>query len=222
MATTLKALQVGVMLESVQLSDIIGMDIIGNISKEYIESMISSFPLPEFLLSQAHPITFHYISSSLSEPPFMTPSLRFVPTVTYETCPRNLDILLIGGPLPSHRPAAADVFLKEAVEQTEVVMSVCTGGIWLAHSGVLNGKKATTNREALQLARHLHPEVEWKDERWVVDGKFWTAGGAGCGVDMIVDYLRSGKFGREIVEFALNGLQFGVGPGEKASRLYTN
>lgn len=207
------------MLESVQLTDIIGMDIIGTTSKEYLDFAGADFPVPEHLYTQAHPITFHYIATSLSEPAFMTPTLRFMPTVTYETCPRDLDILLIGGPLPSHRPAAADVFLKEAVEKSEVVMSVCTGGMWLAHSGVLNGRNATTNRGALPLAKQVHPEVEWKDERWVVDGKFWTAGGAGCGVDMIVEYLRSGRFGKEIVEFALSSLQFGVG--EKASRFYT-
>ncbi|KAF9459627.1 class I glutamine amidotransferase-like protein [Collybia nuda] len=218
MSTSMKTLQIGVMLESVQLSDIVGMDILGSISKEYFDFANTSFPIPKHFFALAHPMKFHYIASSLSEPAFMTPSLNFKPTVTYEDCPRDLDILLIGGPLPTHRPAAADVFMKEAVEKTEVIMSVCIGGLWLADAGVLKGKNATTNREALELAKKTHPEVEWKDEKWVVDGKFWTAGGAGCGVDMIVEYMRSGRFDKEMVEYTLKGLQFGVG--ERASRFY--
>ncbi|KAF9459626.1 DJ-1/PfpI family protein [Collybia nuda] len=218
MVTSLKPLQIGVMLESVQLSDIVGIDILGSVSKEYLDLTNTSIPVPEHLFTQAPSMTFHYVATSLSEPAFMTPSLKFMPTVTYETCPRDLDILIIGGPLPDHRPAAADIFMKEAVEKSKVVMSICTGGIWLAHSGVLNGRKATTNRMMLALAKELHPEVEWKDARWVVDGKFWTSGGAGCGVDMIVDYVKSGRFGENIVQFALETLQIGVG--EKPSRFY--
>jgi transcriptional regulator GlxA family with amidase domain len=219
-ANSLKTLQVGIMLESVQLSDIVGLDILGSVSKEYLDLTGTYTPISDTLYAQAHPMTFHYIASSLTEPTFMTPSLRFVPTVTYDTCPRDLDILLIGGPLPNHRPASADRFMKEAVEKTEVVMSVCTGGMWLADSGALKGKRATTNREVLSLVKVAHPEVEWKDERWVIDEKFWTAGGAGCGVDMIVEFVK-GKFGKEIVEFALKTLQFGVGKVE-ASRFYDN
>ena len=43
-----------------------------------------------------------------------------------------------------------------------------------------------TNRGAVPMARKFHPEIEWLDQRWVVDkqeGKceLWTSGGAGCG-----------------------------------------
>jgi transcriptional regulator GlxA family with amidase domain len=209
-SSTTKPLQIGVMLEAIQLSDIIAIDIIGSVSKSYILASEKIAPLPPVLHEQAREMTFHYIASSLTEPAFMTPSLYFKPTVTYDTCPHDLDILIIGGPLPDHRPVAATKFLKETVIKTDVVMTICTGGMWLAHSGVLDGKKATTNRGVLSLAKAAHPEVEWKDERWVVDGKFWTAGGAGCGIDMAVEFVKQ-NFGKEIVEYVLQGLQFGVG-----------
>jgi transcriptional regulator GlxA family with amidase domain len=177
------SLQIGVMLENVQLSDIACIDILGGLTPFMVNassSLVEDPKAKELLLSQSHEVTFHYISSSL-EPAPMTPSIKFNPTITYDDCPRDLDILIIGGPLPTHRPPQADIFLREAVPRTKYVLTTCTGSLWLAHSGVLNGKKATTNRTCLALAKKLHPEVEWIDQRWVVDGKFWTAGGAYAG-----------------------------------------
>ena len=111
----------------------------------------------------------------------MTPTMKIVPTDTYDDAPRDLDVLIIGGPLPSHRPASADKFMKEATEKTKLIMTTCVGSLWLASSGVMNGKKATTNRFALPMAKEMYPEVEWLDQRWVTDGKLWTSGGAGAG-----------------------------------------
>jgi transcriptional regulator GlxA family with amidase domain len=176
-------LRIGVMCEDVQLSDFACIDILGSLTPFMVNasSALDQDPkVKELLLSQSHEVTFYYISSSL-EPASMTPSIKFSPTTTYDHCPRDLDILIIGGPLPTHRPPEADKFMQEAVPRTKYVLTTCTGSLWLAHSGVLKGKKATTNRVALDLAKKIHPEVEWVEQRWVMDGKFWTAGGAYAG-----------------------------------------
>ena len=172
-------LRIGVMFENVQLSDITCIDLIGNLSTDYVK-VLAEAGYAEYL-PQAMDMEFLYISSSL-EPAFMTPSLHAKPTVTYDDCPRDLDILVIGGPPPTHRPEASLKFLKEAAEKTKVVLTTCVGSTWLASAGVLDGKRATTNREFLPFARQMHPNVEWLDQRWVVDGKFWTAGAAGAGM----------------------------------------
>ncbi len=172
--------QIGVMLENVQLSDITGIDVFGNLSTEYIKVVTDEFDIPG-MMPLATDMKFHYISSKL-EQTLMTPSLVVQPTVTYEDAPRDLDILIIGGPSLHQRPAAADIFLKEASKETKIIMTTCIGSLWLASSGVLDGKRATTNRGALPLAKKLYPKVEWIDQRWVVDGKYWTAGGAGAGM----------------------------------------
>ena len=75
----------------------------------------------------------------------------------------------------------------------------------MASSGVLNGKKATTNRVTLDIAKRMYPEVDWQDERWTIDGKFWTAGGAAAGVDMVATYIKE-HFAKPIVDFALETL----------------
>ncbi|KAF6812356.1 dj-1 family protein [Colletotrichum musicola] len=192
------------MLESVQMSDIMGIDLLGNLSLEYYQKVQSFDPEFNQFDGLAPAITFYFIATTL-EPAEMTPGLRFLPNVTYDDCPRDLDLVLIGGPLPSHRPPQADRFMKEAWPKTRVWLTTCIGSPWLASAGVLKGKKATTNREFLEFVKKVHPEVEWLDQRWVVDekeyegegkGELWTAGGAGAGEFYTMkptDKLRYGK-----------------------------
>jgi transcriptional regulator GlxA family with amidase domain len=188
--STPKALRVGVLLEEVQLSDIMGIDLLGNLSQAYLAKLQEFDPKWAATFERhAVPMEFFYIATTL-KPATMTSDLRFVPNVTYDDCPRDLDIVLVGGPLYSHRPEQADRFMKEAWTKTRVWLTTCVGSMWLASSGVLGGLKCTTNREALEAAKRMHPEVEWLDQRWVVEkkpfdgegkGELWTAGGAGAG-----------------------------------------
>ncbi|KAK4129787.1 class I glutamine amidotransferase-like protein [Parathielavia appendiculata] len=211
-----KKLRIGVMLEAVQLSDILGIDILGNLSKDYMSQVKDLQPAYAAFESHAIDMEFFYIATTL-EPGFMTPGLHFVPTVTYEDCPRDLDIVLIGGPLLSHRPEQAARFMREAWPKTRVWLTTCIGSMWLASSGVLDGLKCTTNRECLGLARKMHPEVEWLDQRWVIQdkvfegeskGELWTAGGAGAGIHMVATYCLE-NFDRKFVKtLALGPLEF--------------
>lgn len=190
-APTPKPVRVGIMLEGVQLADIVGIDILGNLSVTHVNKVRSISPLYDAFASLAVPFEFFYIATTLS-PAHMSPSLNFVPNVTYDDCPRDLDMVIIGGPFPDHRPPQADRFMKEAWGRTRVWMTTCVGSLWLASSGVLGGKglKVTTNRPGLGMAREMYPGVEWVDKRWVVQekefegegkGELWTSGGAGCG-----------------------------------------
>ena len=185
--TTKSSLKVAVIFEAVQLSDIVGIDLLGNCSRVVTEPAAKEMGyFFEPLLEHVIDIEFLYISSTL-DPAKTTPDMRIVPTHTYDTCPRDVDIVLIGGPLLSHRPEASLKLMKEVFKRGKTtVMTTCTGALWLADSGVLKGRKVTTNRGFVLLGRKLHPEAEWLDQRWVVDKKdgacdLWTSGGAGCG-----------------------------------------
>jgi transcriptional regulator GlxA family with amidase domain len=133
---------------------------------------------------------FLYISSSL-DLAWTTPEMYVKPTHTYANAPRDLDIIVMGGPDPTNVKEESLTFLREAAKQTKVILTTCTGAMWLARAGVLDGKKATTNRVMMDIARKLVPQVEWLDQRWVVeDGHFegaqiWTSGGAGCGKSLV-------------------------------------
>jgi transcriptional regulator GlxA family with amidase domain len=76
-------------------------------------------------------------------------------------------------------------WIREASANAERVMAVCTGTVLLAMTGVLDGRKATTNKLDFTKTVHLAPRVEWvKEARWVVDGNFYTSSGVSAGMDM--------------------------------------
>ncbi|KAK0634053.1 hypothetical protein B0T14DRAFT_534048 [Immersiella caudata] len=220
---TPRHLRIGVMLEEVQLSDIIGIDIFGNLAREYISTFAAFAPQCSQWLSHALTIQFFYIATTLE--PASTTLLK---PASAEPPVSNLDIVLIGGPLLTHRPPQADKFMKEAWGKTRVWMTTCIGSLWLASTGLLEGKKATTNKEMLEAAKGVYPGTEWIRQRWVVEekeyegnggkGELWTAGGAGAGVDMVARYCLD-NFGHEFVNtMALEVLE--VNPGGKASQVY--
>ncbi|KAJ4316312.1 hypothetical protein N0V94_005521 [Neodidymelliopsis sp. IMI 364377] len=210
--TTEKTLRVGVLYEETQMTDLAGLDILGNLTPKTINMVASLQPAVEPLKQFAVPMEFLYISSSL-DLAWTTPEMHVKPTHTYANAPRDLDILLIGGPDPASVKEESLVFLREASQQTKIIMTTCTGAMWLAKAGVLEGKKATTNRVLLDIARQMMPNVEWLDQRWVVEqGRFeeaqiWTAGGAGCGIDMMIEYTHR-NFNKKIVEMGCLGLDF--------------
>src|ERR1700761_5731164 len=120
MASPQKSLRIGVFLGPVQFSDIVGIDLFGNTSKSYFDSVRSIMPGIDNLEAHVAEVEWFYISTSL-EPQELTPrGLKIVPSVTFDDCPRDLDIVIIGGPFPTHRPEAADRFMKEAWESTRV------------------------------------------------------------------------------------------------------
>jgi transcriptional regulator GlxA family with amidase domain len=178
------------MMENVQLADVMGMDILGNLSmRHYEEGITFDSSLTRWADHPVH-MTFYYIGTTL-DPTGASPDIKYLPNITYDDCPRDLDILIIGGPPPTHRPPQADRFMKEAWPKTRVWLVTCIGSMWLASTGLLNGKKSTTNRGLISVAKRMYPEVDWVDQKWVVTekdydvaggkGEIWTAGGAAAG-----------------------------------------
>jgi transcriptional regulator GlxA family with amidase domain len=69
-------------------------------------------------------------------------------------------------------------------------MSICTRSIVLAHVGVLNSKKPSTNKNAHIFAVNAFPQVQWMMKgRWTVDSKFSTDSGITAGMDMMAAFL---------------------------------
>jgi putative intracellular protease/amidase len=225
---TQKPLRVGVLFEEVQMSDLVGLDFFGSQTPEIMSVNVAINPAFEPLMEYTTPMEFLYISSS-PDVSWVTPKMIVKPQYTYEDAPRDLDILLLGGPNPATVKESSLSFLKEASKQTKVIMTTCTGAMWLARSGVLDGKKATTNRVVLDQAKKLRPEVNWQEQRWVIEkghfegAEIWTSGGAGCGkaqhldfvrkrltsagIDMIIEYS-SLHFNKKLTQLACLGLEF--------------
>jgi transcriptional regulator GlxA family with amidase domain len=96
-------------------------------------------------------------------------------------------------------------------EAGAVIGSVCTGAMLLAAAGLLAGRPAVTNRQALDDLAAAGADVQ-RDARVVDDGSVVTAGGPAAGLDFAV-HLVSRFAGREAGQLAAQRLEHSpVGP----------
>jgi transcriptional regulator GlxA family with amidase domain len=112
---------------------------------------------------------------------------RTVAEFGFEDCPR-LDLILVPGGIGTRREVYSRSlvsWLRARADQAEVVSSVCTGAALLAAAGLLDGRRATTNKRSFAWVQSQGPQVNWvKQARWVEDGKFATSSGVSAGIDM--------------------------------------
>ena len=187
----------------VQLQDVSPVDLIANLSNEYLST------LPGPLLDPAVrafglDLAVHYIADTRAAVR-LTAGVSIVPTDTYATCPK-LDYLWLPGAAPGYVPSAAETaFVRARYAEVTALFSVCTGAIVLGASGVADGRRATGNRGVVGLLRERYPAVRWSgEERWVVDeeARLWTCGGAQTGIDMIATYIKQ-QFHPALVGFTM-------------------
>ena len=102
-------------------------------------------------------------------------------------CPR-IDAMLVPGGIGTRRGAgnaALLEWLRRRAAEAEIVTSVCTGSALLARAGLLDGRRATSNKLAFKWVTEQGPAVEWvRQARWVEDGRFVTSSGVSAGIDM--------------------------------------
>lgn len=76
-------------------------------------------------------------------------------------------------------------WLRQQSTEAEYVTAVCTGSALLAKAGLLDHRRATTNKLAFDWVTTQGEKVLWqKKARWVEDGKFFTSAGVSAGIDM--------------------------------------
>lgn len=99
-----------------------------------------------------------------------------------------IDLLLAPGGLGVDIQCENDAmlaWLRERAPAAEIVMSVCTGSALLAAAGLLDGRRATSNKRRFHLAVSHGPRVDWvREARFVDDGDRVTSSGVSAGIDM--------------------------------------
>jgi transcriptional regulator GlxA family with amidase domain len=112
-------------------------------------------------------------------------------------------MLLVPGGIGTRREVENEElldFLRSHSAEADLVMSVCTGAGLLPRAGLLDGRRATTNKQVFEWPVSQGPRVNWiRQARWVEDGKFVTSSGISAGIDMALAVI-SHRYGEEIAE----------------------
>jgi putative intracellular protease/amidase len=131
-----------------------------------------------------------------------TPGPETVAAFSFDDAPK-LDLLLLPGgigTLAQLGDEALHEFLRARSRTAEYTMSVCSGSAILAKAGLLDGRRATSNKIYFKLAESQSDKVEWMPQaRWVEDGTFVTSSGVSAGTDMALGVIAR-LFGRERAE----------------------
>lgn len=124
--------------------------------------------------------------------------LRVIADYGFRDCPPSDALIVTGGPgwvAQCESEETLDFIRRYASDR--VIAGVCTGGMILAASGILDGRKATTKREIagaevppVRLMRERHPLVEVTEAASLVDcGRVLTGGGVTLGIDATLHLL---------------------------------
>ncbi len=118
---------------------------------------------------------------------------------------KQLDILVIPGgareTFLQTRDTAVLSWIRQIDQTSTYTCSVCTGAWILGATNLLNGKNATTNwyRADEMLKKY---GADFKQQRWVKDGKYWTSAGVTAGLDMslaIINDLMGEKYTKAVM-----------------------
>ena len=125
--------------------------------------------------------------------------IKTVAEYGFEDCP-ELDILLVPGGFGAMKFVMDEsklAWVRDRGEAAEIAASVCNGSQILAHAGLLDGRKATTNKAYYKMITGQREQVDWQAKaRWVDDGDRVTSSGVSAGIDMSL-HLIARLFGDE-------------------------
>ncbi len=80
--------------------------------------------------------------------------------------------------------------LAGLAENARYVLTVCTGSVLFSKTGLLDQRRATTNKRVFSWAPSEAPRVSWiKKARWVRDGNIYTSSGISAGIDMAFGFI---------------------------------
>ena len=80
--------------------------------------------------------------------------------------------------------------LTKLSANAKYIFTVCTGSSLFSQTGLLDGKKATSNKKALSWTKSIAQNVIWIDKaRWVKDGNIYSSSGVSAGIDMSLGFV---------------------------------
>lgn len=120
-------------------------------------------------------------------------------------------ILLIPGGIGTRTEMNNEYLLagiKRLADMAKFILTVCTGSLLFAKTGLLDNKKATTNKRVYNWVVQQAPGVEWvKQARWVKSGNIYTSSGVSAGMDMALGFIAD-HYGIAKAEEIAKGIEY--------------
>jgi putative intracellular protease/amidase len=111
--------------------------------------------------------------------------------------------------------------MKQLTRNAQFVLSVCTGAVLLAKIGILDHKKATTNKRSFDWVMQQGTNVSWvKKARWVKDQNIYTSSGVSAGIDMALGFIAD-TYGEEQAEVIANRIEYSWNKDSEADMFYS-
>jgi transcriptional regulator GlxA family with amidase domain len=139
-----------------------------------------------------------------------TQGAKLVAEYGFDDCP-ELDLIMVPGGMGTMQQLSNKAlleWLKKRAAKAEIVMSVCSGSALLAKAGLLDGRRATSNKQYFQFAVNQGPKVKWvKEARWVDDGDRVTSSGVSAGIDMALHVIAR-LYGEPLAQKLADGTEY--------------
>ena len=101
-------------------------------------------------------------------------------------------------------------WLRKMHEQGAYLGAVCSGAAYLAETGLMDGREATTHWGVADMLRERYPNVRWRPEQFVTeDGRICCSGGVYASIDISL-YLVEKFCGHEIALQCAKSLLVGL------------
>lgn len=96
------------------------------------------------------------------------------------------DTLIVSGAPAEVVPTEGEQrFMQEALTASRRLASICTGAYFLAHAGLLDGRRVTTHWYVARDIQARFPRIKMEEDRiFIIDGPVWTSAGMTAGVDL--------------------------------------
>jgi len=157
---------------------------------------------PQYMLSGLMGATVHLVAKTRA-PVVSDSKVTFVPSLTFDECPKDLDVLFVpggtSGTLAAMQDPATLAFLADRGSRAKYVTSVCTGSLVLAAAGLLKGYRATSHWATRELLAEFGAIPEHR--RVVFDRNRVTGAGVTAGIDFglaLVEKMRDTEYAKSL------------------------
>ncbi|EOA89636.1 uncharacterized protein SETTUDRAFT_104033, partial [Exserohilum turcica Et28A] len=132
-----------------------------------------------------------------------------VPTHTFENA-TEIEVLLIPGGFGTHnRNAMAPVesYIRSVFPTVQYVITICTGSAILAGMGLLDNRRATTNKATWDSTVALGPKVNWVVDDTEGVTPVWSSSGVSAGIDVTFAFIDK-LYGSETAKHVANVMEY--------------